>query len=476
MDTTIENKNTPYVPPRVADVNARIASTGLGYQPAPSVLSSANITPQTPLSIPTIPQTNAASALSGATDATVQSGIDKQLQAKEQAQLTAKDKSFTDYEKTINEILGVQKSRGGLEEQANIGGLSTLSNDSFTALQASKRAEKAETEAALRASGGTLAGTQDTLNAIRRKYALEQADLSVTFDVANRNLANAQATVDRKIQLQLEPLQTLIQFQDRFYQENKDAFTKTEDRRFNLMMDKNKRELDKEEKKFNTLENTKLKLLESASQQGASSSIVKAIQSAKTPEEAVISAGIYGGDIMERELQKIQYKNIQDQIRERNVATEDGGIVTTSGGFISKKKMTAGEAVASGFANRTIEANKVIDEIGDKFSSIGGFFSQIFPSAVQSEERQKFEQAKRNFINAILRKESGAVISTEEFRNAELQYFPQPGDKKGTLEQKRQNRVTSINGLLVQSGLEPVEQIKDPLGLGVQPKNNPLGI
>jgi hypothetical protein len=59
------------------------------------------------------------------------------------------------------------------------------------------------------------------------------------------------------------------------------------------------------------------------------------------------------------------------------------------------------------------------------------------------ESRQWF-QAERNFINAVLRKESGAVISDSEFDNARRQYIPQPGDDPQTKEQKRRNRQTAI--------------------------------
>ncbi|QRI63619.1 hypothetical protein JQ506_22945 [Shinella sp. PSBB067] len=43
-------------------------------------------------------------------------------------------------------------------------------------------------------------------------------------------------------------------------------------------------------------------------------------------------------------------------------------------------------------------------------------------------------------MNAQLRRESGAVISDEEFDNANKQYFPQPGDTKEVLRQKAANR------------------------------------
>ena len=49
-------------------------------------------------------------------------------------------------------------------------------------------------------------------------------------------------------------------------------------------------------------------------------------------------------------------------------------------------------------------------------------------------------QAKKTFINSILRKESGAAIAQSEFDNADSQYFPQFGDDKQTVINKRRTR------------------------------------
>lgn len=68
------------------------------------------------------------------------------------------------------------------------------------------------------------------------------------------------------------------------------------------------------------------------------------------------------------------------------------------------------------------------------------------------EDFQKFDQARRDFINATLRRESGAVINPDEFKNAERQYFPQPGDTTGVLAQKRANRAEAIKGIAVGAG------------------------
>jgi hypothetical protein len=61
---------------------------------------------------------------------------------------------------------------------------------------------------------------------------------------------------------------------------------------------------------------------------------------------------------------------------------------------------------------------------------------------------QQVMQAQRDFINSILRKESGASISPAEFANAKRQYFPQPNDKPETLAQKVKNRETAVQGIL----------------------------
>ena len=62
------------------------------------------------------------------------------------------------------------------------------------------------------------------------------------------------------------------------------------------------------------------------------------------------------------------------------------------------------------------------------------------PYLFKSDKFKQIEQAQRDFINAVLRRESGAVIGEQEFENARLQYFPQPGDTPKVVEQKQKNR------------------------------------
>lgn len=65
---------------------------------------------------------------------------------------------------------------------------------------------------------------------------------------------------------------------------------------------------------------------------------------------------------------------------------------------------------------------------------------------------QKANQAQRDFVNAVLRQESGAAIGEPEFENAKKQYFPQPGDTPQVIAQKRRNRELVIQGFETNAG------------------------
>lgn len=63
-------------------------------------------------------------------------------------------------------------------------------------------------------------------------------------------------------------------------------------------------------------------------------------------------------------------------------------------------------------------------------------------------EAQQVAQAQRDFLNAVLRKESGAAIGKDEFTSGAKQYFPQPGDGPEVIAQKQRNRALAIEGIM----------------------------
>lgn len=132
-------------------------------------------------------------------------------------------------------------------------------------------------------------------------------------------------------------------------------------------------------------------------------------------------------------------------------------------GKAADRALTDSQAKANLFGTRMQEADKIITGLEGKYSPaalnakmgaegvplIGGLAGWA-GNALMSEEGQQAEQAQRDFINAVLRRESGAVISDQEFGNAKKQYFPQPGDSKAVLDQKRRNRQLATQGLLAE--------------------------
>lgn len=111
------------------------------------------------------------------------------------------------------------------------------------------------------------------------------------------------------------------------------------------------------------------------------------------------------------------------------------------------------------YGSRATQADTALLELEDKISTVGLSTKQSLQkvpvvggilgagaNVALSANQQRVEQAQRNFVNAVLRQESGAVISDQEFDNARKQYFPQPGDKPAVIAQKRQNRRTAIEG------------------------------
>lgn len=117
------------------------------------------------------------------------------------------------------------------------------------------------------------------------------------------------------------------------------------------------------------------------------------------------------------------------------------------------KPLTEGQAKAMAFASRMQSADQTLAQLARKGVNItppGAMGNNAIGSAITATlpaDQQQLAQAKRDFINAALRRESGAVISADEFANAERQYFPQIGDSRQVIEQKARNRRIAIEGI-----------------------------
>lgn len=120
-------------------------------------------------------------------------------------------------------------------------------------------------------------------------------------------------------------------------------------------------------------------------------------------------------------------------------------------------KASEGQLQSSTFANRVGAANEILAGLeateGFDATSITAAFLESIPGGniALSSDQQKFSQAKRDFITAVLRKESGAAIGVDEFINEDKKFFPQVGDKPAVLKQKALGRKRAFESLKKQS-------------------------
>lgn len=129
------------------------------------------------------------------------------------------------------------------------------------------------------------------------------------------------------------------------------------------------------------------------------------------------------------------------------------GIIIGGGG---PAKQTEVQSNAQIFAERMARSNWILGDFEnqgtDYWANIAGQMPGGAGNYVNSQQWQQYDQAKRDFINAALRKESGAAIGASEFANAEQQYFPQPGNGPDVIAQKRANRETAMKQIANAAG------------------------
>ena len=112
----------------------------------------------------------------------------------------------------------------------------------------------------------------------------------------------------------------------------------------------------------------------------------------------------------------------------------------------------------------------VLPLVGEKLESAVQSTMNPLPGVLggPSSQQQQVDQARRNFVTAVLRQESGASISPSEFANEERKYFPQVGDTADVLKQKQNARELAIRAMNIQAGPQGARNIApqgDPLGL-----------
>lgn len=181
---------------------------------------------------------------------------------------------------------------------------------------------------------------------------------------------------------------------------------------------------------------------------------------------------------------------IDQQTRDAAVAKAtagSNGITVNPDGTVqiggSGKAASEGQSNANTFATRMERSGGILNRLESQGTELGQSLISGVPIAgnyFNTPSYRQYDQAKRDFINATLRKESGAAIAPSEFANADKQYFPVPGDDPQTIEQKRQNRIVATQSIREASGpfaikgqiaqQEPID-VPSPQNAGNDPQN-----
>lgn len=140
-------------------------------------------------------------------------------------------------------------------------------------------------------------------------------------------------------------------------------------------------------------------------------------------------------------------------------------------GAAGTPKLTEQQSKDLVYLRRGSEANALLDDLAGNMTATGGqqgsrgvadVFLRGLPggigessavNALVSPERQQAEQAAREFLSAVLRKDTGAAITAQEFEIYGRTYLPQPGDSAATLKQKETARRVALDAIA--TGLGP---------------------
>jgi hypothetical protein len=178
----------------------------------------------------------------------------------------------------------------------------------------------------------------------------------------------------------------------------------------------------------------------------------KRLDSLARMEDSYVSRQIASGERMDAR---------QAAAAERELRRAEGG------------KPTESEQKAAGFAQRMELSNQLAKEIENKVATqqlAGKDVGTMYPTARtqalgsvplvgsylenvgSSVQQQLYKQAQENWVRANLRKESGAVIGTDEMKDEIKTYFPQPGDRPEKIAQKQLAREVTQNAMKTAAG------------------------
>lgn len=162
--------------------------------------------------------------------------------------------------------------------------------------------------------------------------------------------------------------------------------------------------------------------------------------------------------------EKLEASKLKD---EKIVATLGSDLASQIKEQNQGKNLTESQAKALAFGGRMQMSDEILTDLESKLNFSDPKFliqageiplpltdaSLSLPNVARNPEIQQLLQGQRTFVNALLRRDSGATISESEFANAKQEYFPQFGDSDEVIQQKQNARKVALQVIKLSSGL-----------------------
>jgi hypothetical protein len=297
---------------------------------------------------------------------------------------------------------------------------------------------------------------------IERMRAAKIFGYAAAAEAINGKIALADNHVERALAAEFDPIEKEIDNKKFLLQINMDNFSTAEKRRAEAqsqLLDKQKQEAqDAKDAKKDVYS-----VMLAAAQNGADNATLSKIQQAATPAEAIATAGVA---LVKPDTQIVNAngrvvmidsktgKTIAD-LGKSDAALSLAAAAARATSTAANKPPTVTQTTYGNYAPRLQSADQTINSLSGKITGMAPVsyaVAQRLPSFLQSGDLQQYNQAKLNFVNAVLRQESGAAISESERKQYEAQYFPVPGDKPATIAQKAANRAQLVQSYVKNAG------------------------
>lgn len=266
-----------------------LGATATAQTAATTPITSTALAPTTPVTLaePT-PATQAAGMTAEFQDAT--DTYTKNLEAQAKAAEAPKQNALSDYLGQLQGAKGLSQLTA--ESYAGKGGVDEITpelNDINDKIRREQLSMRRQAEAVAQAGGQSKAQAQAQINNIERESFAKQADLSIIQMAVQGRYDSAKEIADRAVAAQFEQQTNDLAIKKFNYEENKELFTKAEQRAFEAAQGDRERKLTEERENATQIKQFALSALE----KGASVADAQRIMSAKTLNEAISIGGSY---------------------------------------------------------------------------------------------------------------------------------------------------------------------------------------